>query len=61
MGIFKNRKFYLDKRNGYIEAVTLEDVRRVAGRLLTPDALTFAVVGQPEGVKATAPTPGEEG
>ena len=29
---------YLDRRNGYIEAVTLEDARRVARRLYHPDA-----------------------
>ncbi|MEO5375756.1 MAG: insulinase family protein [Alphaproteobacteria bacterium] len=45
---------YLDKRNGYLEAVTLEDARRVAKRLFQPDALTVVVVGQPEGVTATA-------
>jgi zinc protease len=36
-------------RNARIEAVTLEDVKRVAARLLHPDALHFIVVGQPEG------------
>ncbi len=41
---------YLDKRNGYINAVTLDDVKRVAGKLLNPDALTFVVVGKPEGL-----------
>jgi len=43
---------YIERRNGLIEAVTLDDVRRVANRLLDPDALTFTVVGQPEGVTA---------
>lgn len=42
---------YLDRRNGFIEAVTLEDVRRVAGNLLDADSLVFTVVGQPEGLK----------
>ncbi len=42
---------YLEKRNGYIEAVTLEDVRRAAARLFTPDTL-FVVVGDPEGLEA---------
>lgn len=41
---------YLDERNAYIEAVTLEDTRRVAARLMDPDALTTVVVGQPDGV-----------
>ena len=51
---------YLDRRSKLIEAVTLEDVRRVARRLLDPAALTFVVVGQPEGVKPTRQPP-EEG
>ena len=41
---------YIDKRNGYIEAVTLEDARRVAKELYQPEKLTFAVAGKPEGV-----------
>ena len=41
---------YPVSRNAKIEAVTLEDVKRVAKRLLQPDALHFVVVGQPEGV-----------
>jgi zinc protease len=35
---------YIDKRNGLIEAVTLDDVRRVAKRLFT-DAPSVVVVG----------------
>jgi zinc protease len=42
---------YLDKRNGYIEAVTLKDVQRVAARLYHPDQLLVVVVGEPEGVQ----------
>ncbi|NIY71637.1 insulinase family protein [Marivivens donghaensis] len=41
---------YVVERNDYIEAVTLEDINRVAQRLLNPDALHFTIVGQPEGV-----------
>lgn len=48
---------YFNKRNGYIQAVTLDEVRRVAKRLLDPDKLTFAVVGRPEGITATQPAP----
>jgi zinc protease len=48
---------YFAKRNGYIDAVTLEDVKRVAKRLLDPDALTFVIVGKPEGVTATQAAP----
>lgn len=44
---------YLDKRNGYIEAVTQEQVLTVARRLLSPDTLTTVVVGKPVGVVAT--------
>ncbi|MBM3541989.1 MAG: insulinase family protein [Alphaproteobacteria bacterium] len=43
---------YLDKRNALIEAVTLADVRRLAGSVLAPDRLTFVAVGQPEGLGA---------
>jgi zinc protease len=42
---------YLDKRNGYIEAVTLEDLRRVAARLYDPERLLVVVVGDPQGLE----------
>lgn len=41
---------YAATRNAKIEAVTMDDVKRVAARLLLPDALHFVVVGQPVGV-----------
>tara|TARA_R110002012_G_scaffold201868_3_gene370961 strand:- start:870 stop:1469 length:600 start_codon:yes stop_codon:yes gene_type:complete len=41
---------YIIDRNDKIDAVTLEDVRRVAARILKPEALHFVVVGQPEGL-----------
>lgn len=41
---------YVNTRNAKIEAVTREDVLRVAERLMQPDALHFVVVGQPEGL-----------
>ena len=41
---------YLERRNGLIEAVTLDDVKRVAARLLKPENLSIVVVGQPEGL-----------
>src|SRR3546814_5401076 len=44
---------YIDDRPRLIGAVTAEDVRRVAERVLDPDSLTFVIVGQPEGVTAT--------
>ena len=43
---------YISTRNDKVNAVTLEDVNRVAKRLLDPDALTFFVVGQPKGLMA---------
>ena len=44
---------YVVDRNAFIEAVTLEDVNRVAAELLQPDALHFVVVGQPQGLETT--------
>ncbi len=41
---------YIDRRPALIAAVTVDDVRRVAKRLLDPAHLTFVVVGDPEGV-----------
>jgi zinc protease len=41
---------YVINRNSYIEAVTREDVARVAAELLDADALHFTVVGQPTGL-----------
>ena len=45
---------YLDRRNDYIGAVTLEDVRRVAAGLYRPEDLTVVVVGQPQGLDGSA-------
>jgi zinc protease len=44
---------YIATRNDKVEAVTLEDVRRVAGELLDPEGLHFVVVGQPVGLEST--------
>ena len=44
---------YIATRNDKMRAVTLEDVRRVAARLIDPKNLTFVVVGQPEGLETT--------
>jgi len=41
---------YVKKRNELIKAVTVEDARRVAKRLIDPDALTISIVGRPEGI-----------
>jgi zinc protease len=45
---------HLQTRNAKIEAVTLEQARRAAGRLLDPDTLTVVVVGRPDGVTPDA-------
>lgn len=44
---------YIATRNDRMNAVTLEDVNRVARELLDPDRLTFVVVGRPEGLETT--------
>ena len=41
---------YLDERNSLIEAVTLDDIRRVAGRIMDPEKLSIVVVGNPVGL-----------
>lgn len=38
---------YIEKRNSLIEAITLEDVRQVAARLLKADDLIVTIVGKP--------------
>lgn len=42
---------YIEKRNPMVQAVTLEDLRRVARRVLQADKLFFAIAGRPEGLK----------
>ncbi|QFT97849.1 Peptidase M16 inactive domain protein [Roseovarius sp. THAF8] len=44
---------YIANRNDKVNAVTLEDVNRVAREWLDPEALTFVVTGQPEGLTDT--------
>ncbi len=41
---------YINTRNDRINAVTLQDVNRIAGELMAPDRLTFVVVGEPVGL-----------
>ena len=41
---------YIATRNDKVNAVTLEDVNRVASELLDPEGLHFTIVGKPEGV-----------
>lgn len=42
---------YVKNRNGFIEAVSLQDIKRVAQRLIQPDALRFMIVGSPQGLE----------
>lgn len=42
---------YPTRRNALIEAVTLEDIRRVAPKVFDPETLSFIIVGQPEGLE----------
>ncbi len=44
---------YVTNRNDFVEAVTLEDVNRVAAELLQPENLHFVVVGKPVGLEST--------
>ncbi len=44
---------YVSNRNDYINAVTLDEINRVASELYTADDLHFVVVGQPEGLDTT--------
>ncbi|MBL1435334.1 MAG: insulinase family protein [Rhodobacteraceae bacterium] len=43
---------YIVERNDLVNAVTLEEINRVAARLYQPEHLRFVVVGQPEGLVA---------
>ncbi|MEI7598745.1 MAG: pitrilysin family protein [Aestuariivirga sp.] len=42
---------YIEKRNALVEAVTLDQAKAQAKRLLHPDRLIVTVVGKPQGVK----------
>lgn len=46
---------YMDRRRDEINAVTLDDVKRMAKKLLDADALTIVVAGKPEGLDAATP------
>lgn len=48
---------YVRTRNARIEAVTLEEVNRVATELFRPEALHFVIVGEPAGLDPAAATP----
>jgi zinc protease len=42
---------YIETRNDKVNAVTVDEVNRVAAALYDPDALHFVVVGRPEGLE----------
>jgi zinc protease len=48
---------YLEKRSALIDAVTLDDAKRVARSLLDPDQLSFVVVGAPENLAGAKEVP----
>ena len=48
---------YFDKRNAMVEAVTMDDVNRIAATYLKPENFTFIVVGEPEGITEVATLP----
>lgn len=41
---------YVATRNDAVNAITIEEINRVASRLLQPDKLRFVIVGQPQGI-----------
>ncbi len=43
---------YIDKRNAQIEAVTIDDLKRVAKRILKTDDLVIMVVGKPKNLNS---------
>ena len=45
---------YVDKRNKLIDAITLDDIKRVAKRLIESDRLITTIVGRPVGTKSKA-------
>ena len=44
---------YINKRNAMVEAITLDQVKAQAKRLLDSEHLIVTVVGKPEGLKST--------
>ena len=48
---------YINTRNATIEAVTLEQVNKVAKRLYNPEQLTIVVIGKPAGLEEQSPVP----
>lgn len=46
---------YINRRNDLIDAVTIDDVKRVARRLVAPEKLIVTVVGRPKGLEEIRP------
>lgn len=44
---------YIETRNDRVNAITLDDVKRVAARLMRPEAMHVVVVGKPDGLTST--------
>ena len=42
---------YIERRNGEIEAITVQDIKRVAKRMMEPKNLIVTVAGEPEGIR----------
>lgn len=42
---------YVDRRNSLVEAVTIDDVKKVAARLLQPEKLIVTIVGKPTNIQ----------
>ena len=53
MQLMEMPRDYVNTRNQKIEAVTAEDVERVAREVLDPGKLEFVLVGRPEGIEAS--------
>ena len=47
---------YVENRNKIIDALTMDDIKRVAKRLLKSDSLIITVVGKPVGLKSASPS-----
>ncbi len=52
---------YIDRRHEFINSVMLDDVNRLARRMLDPKQLTVVIVGSPVSIEPTAEAPEIEG
>ena len=42
---------FFDKRNDYIKSVSIEDIKKIANRILDEKQIFFLVVGNPSNLK----------